>query len=195
MFVDDSRAHPDPSLSIIQGYNDKRIAEINLQISLAEAKGTKEANTAGRAMSEEAVQKRKAREQRRVLEKAKSAATAGNQHLEGFLNPHDASTNISHTMESELPASSAPAYTVTVPASSISLPWYTAQESIYPMISQAKKAGVWNYPSTLHERARCGVFRGLWEQGYFMGGGIKFGGDYLVYPGALSCRSGIHYGN
>ena len=35
----------------------------------------------------------------------------------------------------------------------------------------------------MEERARCEVFRDLWKKGYYMGGGSKLGGDWLVYPG------------
>ncbi|KAH6919019.1 hypothetical protein BKA70DRAFT_1249038 [Coprinopsis sp. MPI-PUGE-AT-0042] len=75
-------------------------------------------------------------------------------------------------------------YTITIPASSSSLSWYTPSEAnTYASLEEAREAGVWDYPSNLEERARCGVFRDLWKQGYYMGGGIKFGGEYLVYPG------------
>ena len=56
----------------------------------------------------------------------------------------------------------------------------------YETLDAARTAGVWVYPSSAEERARCEVFRDLWEQGYFMGGGSKFGGDWLVYPGACA---------
>ena len=29
---------------------------------------------------------------------------------------------------------------------------------------------------------RCAVFTDLWERGYYLTGGEKFGGDFLVYP-------------
>ena len=77
-------------------------------------------------------------------------------------------------------------YTVTVPASSVELPWYDPSKASYATLEEAKAAGVWSYPSTLYERAKCAVFRDLWEKGHYMGGGIKFGGDFLVYPGT-SC--------
>jgi len=33
------------------------------------------------------------------------------------------------------------------------------------------------------------VFTYFWEKGYFLTGGGKFGGDFLVYPGMLQCKS------
>lgn len=62
-------------------------------------------------------------------------------------------------------------------------PWYRPDRHSYSTLESARAAGVWSYPSTLHEKARCGVFRALWEQGKFLGGGLKFGCDFLVYPG------------
>jgi hypothetical protein len=53
-------------------------------------------------------------------------------------------------------------------------------------LDAARAAHVWSYPSNAEERARCEVFRDLWEKGYYMGGGSKFGGDWLVYPGACA---------
>jgi tRNA-splicing endonuclease subunit Sen34 len=42
---------------------------------------------------------------------------------------------------------------------------------------------VWTFPSTVEERHRYIVFRDLHERGYKLTGGLKFGADYLVYPG------------
>ena len=97
------------------------------------------------------------------------------------------------------------AYTVSVPTTSYGLAWYNYDEDgdgddpasgprrrrnqpqrTYETLDAARAAGVWSYPSNARERARCEVFRDLWEKGYYMGGGIKFGGDWLVYPGASS---------
>ncbi|XP_035698913.1 tRNA-splicing endonuclease subunit Sen34-like [Branchiostoma floridae] len=41
----------------------------------------------------------------------------------------------------------------------------------------------WKYPNTDKETLRCNVFQDLWEKGYFLTSGGKFGGDFLVYPG------------
>lgn len=179
VIIDDPCAHPEPSISALQKYNNELSEAANIQISLVEAKEAKEA---GRAMSEEAVRKRKEREQKKALEKANIASSDS---PESPFVP-ESSTSISSqagAQPSNPTTPAAPAYTIVVPASSASLPWYDPQMSTYTTLARARTAGIWTYPSTLHERARCGVFRGLWQQGYFMGGGIKFGGDYLVYPG------------
>lgn len=41
------------------------------------------------------------------------------------------------------------------------------------------------YPSTEKEVLRYHVFKDLWEKGFFLTSGVKFGGDFLVYPGNL----------
>lgn len=33
------------------------------------------------------------------------------------------------------------------------------------------------------QKAKCLVFMDLWDKGYYMTSGEKFGGDFLVYPG------------
>jgi len=93
-------------------------------------------------------------------------------------------------------------YTVSVPTTSDAFAWYNYgdddndaasgprrrdqhHQRTYETLDAARAAGVWSYPANADERARCEVFRDLWEKGYYMGGGIKFGGDWLVYPGAL----------
>jgi tRNA-splicing endonuclease subunit Sen34 len=110
-------------------------------------------------MSEEAQRKRKEREKSRITDS-------------GMGTPLPEGRNVS-----SIP------YTIVIPASSSSLEWYDSSVGSYSTIEAAREAGVWDYPSDLTERARCGVFKDLWKQGYFIGGGIKFGGEYLVYPG------------
>jgi len=184
VIVDDPRAHPEPSTSTIRKHDDERIEAINLQISLVEAKEAKEATSTGRAMSEEALRKRKAREQKKALERAKAAA-ASTESSDSLFAPESSTSTSGPFVVNPVSGSTpvTPSYTVTIPTSSSSLPWYVPHKSTHTTLAWACMAGVWIYPSTLHERAKCGVFRGLWEQGYFMGGGIKFGGDFLVYPG------------
>lgn len=139
-------------------------------------------------MSEDAVRKRKLREEKRAAAAlAKSIAEGGEER------PSDSSVVVPAVSESFPPTStpetanlSEATYTVTIPAGSAShLAWYSAQEYTYSTVEAAIEAGIWSYPNDAHERAKCNVFRDLWEQGHYMGGGIRFGGDYLVYPGTF----------
>jgi tRNA-splicing endonuclease subunit Sen34 len=191
VLIDDPQAHPEPSIPELQRWATERTASIKHQTALSEAKGAKESATSGRAMTEAAIQKRKEREGKRVAEAAEAAASSD--RPSPLLDPLKANTpSLSPSPQPETPALGAPAtsastsYTVVIPASSLSFEWCNSERCTYTTIASAKAAGIWEYPSNLHERAKCGVFRGLWEQGYFMGGGIKFGGDYLVYPGLPS---------
>ncbi|XP_022088849.1 tRNA-splicing endonuclease subunit Sen34-like isoform X2 [Acanthaster planci] len=45
----------------------------------------------------------------------------------------------------------------------------------------------WMYPTSQQELLKYRVFRDLWEMGYYLTSGCKFGGDFLVYPGK-HCR-------
>ena len=124
-----------------------------------------------------------------VMVSSGSTVTPSKAHV-----PKPDSKDTSHFLLPSSPSpSSTPAtngmlpYTISIPASSSSLEWYNSHQrshtTVYTTLHEARGAGTWVYPSTLAERARCGVFKDLWKQGYFLGGGIKFGGEYLVYPG------------
>ncbi|XP_015180915.1 PREDICTED: tRNA-splicing endonuclease subunit Sen34 [Polistes dominula] len=41
----------------------------------------------------------------------------------------------------------------------------------------------WKYPNTPQEKLRYETFKDLWERGYYITTGEKFGGDFLLYPG------------
>jgi len=41
----------------------------------------------------------------------------------------------------------------------------------------------WLHPSTARERLKYAAFKHFWSSGLFVTNGVKFGGDFLVYPG------------
>lgn len=88
----------------------------------------------------------------------------------------------SPTAQAKPPAASTKeqSYSFTIPATS-DFSWYNAKK--YTTLDEARASGVWSYPQTPEEVARCRVFEDLWKQGYFMGNGLRFGGHWLVYPG------------
>ncbi|WFD18389.1 tRNA-intron lyase [Malassezia caprae] len=87
------------------------------------------------------------------------------------------------------------AYVHDTPGSSAHIPGYRpctasmqetmpgARVNTYTTLKDAYAAGVWTYPQTLAERARCAVFEDLHSKGYFLSTGLRFGGDFVVYPG------------
>lgn len=203
--VDDPSAHLSPTPAQLRKWSRDHQNSVRSQLAFIESKTAKE----GRAMSTEAIRKRKGREEKRrkaaTAKAAKDAADAHEADIEdedgdGDDNAEQADGNASTItvssgstvtpstaskssfLRSPSPVNTNLPYTISIPASSASLEWYSPKQ-IYTSLLSAREAGVWTYPSTLAERARCGVFKDLWKQGYFMGGGIKFGGEYLVYPG------------
>jgi hypothetical protein len=185
VLVDDPSAHHDPSQSALKVWKDARLNDVRQQIALTEEKGSIEASNPDRAMSENAKRKRKEREERRARAKSNITPSVPAEHSP---SPHPTSENPSQTVIGETPDNDivmpSGSYTVNIPASSSKLEWYAPSSNA--SLTIARETGIWLYPSTLQERARCGVFRDLWEKGYYMGGGIKFGGEYLVYPGMFS---------
>lgn len=41
----------------------------------------------------------------------------------------------------------------------------------------------WSFPSSKKDKLRYAVFKDLWERNYYLTAGVKFGGDFLAYPG------------
>lgn len=191
VFIDDPLAYEQPTIAQLQKWSAEQEESMKTQLAYTETKTAKEGSNPSRAMSEEALRKRKEREERKKAQAAAkdmaegvegSSSSLNLAESEGANTPTEPSTSTS-----EGPKNSSLPYTIVIPASSSSLDWYDPTECTYSTIESARLAGVWDYPSTLSERARCGVFKDLWKQGYFMGGGIKFGGEYLVYPGVYRC--------
>ncbi|KDR81826.1 hypothetical protein GALMADRAFT_152639 [Galerina marginata CBS 339.88] len=159
------------------------------QLAFAETKSAQESTAgSGRAMSAEALRKRAEREERKKAQAAAKAAAEGDASAGPSVSVVEPERISTPTPAPDSAASSSvPPYTVVIPASASSQAWYSpsapGSSCTYTSLAAAREAGIWTYPENLAERARCGVFKDLWKQGYFMGGGIKFGGEYLVYPG------------
>ncbi|KAH9930912.1 uncharacterized protein B0H18DRAFT_991791 [Fomitopsis serialis] len=186
VLVDDPAAHRTPSLDALKAWNTERAAAAQHQIALAETKEASE-KAATLSMSEEALRKRREREERRAAAaRAKALAEGEDVAVPEPAGPASAAAAVPSAADQrpDTPSAQAtPAYTVTLPGSSSALSWYDSEGCTYETIADAQAAGIWTYPADLHERAKCRVFRDLWEKGNFMGGGIRFGGDFLVYPG------------
>lgn len=196
VLVDDPRAHLPPTAAQLEKWNTERRAGVHAQLAAAEVKEA--ASAASKALSEGALRKRREREEKRAAAAlAKAVAEDSGSGL--FVPAADPGPSLHPAAQPEHPSTPRTAgsagstanlppsavYTVTVPASSpASLPWYSPDSTnTYNNIDAARAAGVWTYPTTPFERAKCAVYRDLWEKGHFMGGGIRFGGDFLVYPG------------
>ncbi|KAF8892561.1 tRNA-intron endonuclease catalytic domain-like protein [Infundibulicybe gibba] len=184
VLVDDPRAHKEPTAGQLQTWDQARKESVKQQVAQTEAKESAKETTQP-AISDAAIQKRKAREERRLAQAAAAESSSANDvNIPNLPPPRPLETPSQQTENPGQTSSSNIPHAVFIPAPSAEyINWYDPTHHTYTTIDDAKAAGIWDYPATLQERAKCGVFRGLWEQGYFMGGGIKFGGDYLVYPG------------
>ncbi|KAH7107381.1 tRNA-intron endonuclease catalytic domain-like protein [Auriculariales sp. MPI-PUGE-AT-0066] len=177
VLVDDPNAHAHaPSEEQLQQWTEARDQEVEAQHAATAAQAKKHAEKAEKLLSPEALAKRAARQ----AAKARPGATA----------PLDLGTPLEEQTPSSpatapAPVTPEPVHFVEIPFTSASLPWHasTIDAHVYPTLSAARDAGIWQYPSTAHERARCAVFAALHARGYWMGTGIRFGGEYLVYPG------------
>lgn len=198
VLVDDPTAHREPEWGQMKAWNAERIALVNAQLAATEARDVSEKQSS-RIMSEEALKKRKEREERRLAAARAKAAAEGTELPDEttiFAPSASTSSGVDTAQPTQdplaTPATGASTnanatWGVTVPADSeVELSWYSADGATYETIEAAKAAGIWSYPSTPFEHAKCEVFRDLWEKGNYMGGGIRFGGDFLVYPGAFS---------
>jgi tRNA-splicing endonuclease subunit Sen34 len=210
--VHDLAAHHTPTHSQLEEWDASRRQDITSQIALLElrkAEGRATATATSTATTTTTTpttieQKRAEREARRrqLAETAAAAAAAveadADADTEGTGAIAIGSRGSSEVRHGDATTSNA-VYTISVPTTSDTLAWYDSNKNdndndggdnmerhtyTYETLDAARAAHVWSYPSNAEERARCEVFRDLWEKGYYMGGGSKFGGDWLVYPGA-----------
>lgn len=52
-----------------------------------------------------------------------------------------------------------------------------------PTISSMSEGTLWKYPVTDEEKRQFVVFEDLWERGWWISSGIKFGGHLTIYEG------------
>ncbi|KAI0050031.1 tRNA-intron endonuclease catalytic domain-like protein [Auriscalpium vulgare] len=177
VLVDDLSAHRTPTAAQIEAWDQVWKKDIAQQVARLEREAS--VGKEDRSMSEAAVEKRKAREEKRRLAIIQKQQAEG-ESADSVFAPPPAPPPESSAGQ---PASSNIAYSVAVPTTSEEHAWYNQEGSTYATLEAARSAGIWSYPATEEEVAKCAVFRDLWEQGYYMGGGSKFGGEWLVYPG------------
>ncbi|OCH92658.1 tRNA-intron endonuclease catalytic domain-like protein [Obba rivulosa] len=181
VLIDDPQAHKAPLSQAASRWNTERKEAIKLQIAAAEVKESSE-KAAKHALSEDALRKRREREERRAAAARQKALMEGD-----FAAADTPFQDLSPVPPDARPSTptltAAAAYTLSIPVSSAVLEWYNEDGCTYSTLEDAREAGIWDYPVDAHERAKCGVFQDLWQKGFYMGGGIRFGGDFLVYPG------------
>lgn len=180
------RAFRLPTASEIEAHTRSRVDDIEaMQQEAYETSLQKRKQFERQAGDKESVQRK--REERRKAKAAAKAQQTGSDQIDLFRAEEEPPVPAKPASISATPAK-APAttsYFTTIPATSTSHPWFDpeGQSVIFEDLESARTAGVWLYPSTRLERARCTSYRRMWERGMFLGQGIKFGGEFLVYPG------------
>lgn len=176
VIIDDPRAHLGPTKEELLSWETTDTENARQQVEAAKQLTASHAQR-GVALSEAAVKKRQERQAR----KAQNASTDPDLVLHSpsttTVQPHEEHPESTSTSKRDWQ------YTIDTPSTSEQLSWYNTNGAVFETIEKATLAGIWDFPSNSQERARRGVFRALWEQGFYLGGGIKFGGEYLVYPG------------
>ncbi|GJJ12244.1 hypothetical protein Clacol_006485 [Clathrus columnatus] len=155
--VDDTHSIREPTHAELEEWNEDRKKDIQIQV---EQWKEKEKNRVSSALTD-----RKTKEGTGDVAKRQARQV-----------PKETSEGQQFTMPSTIAT-----YTITIPSMSSTLAWY--QPKRYEELAYAREAGIWTYPRTPYERASCRIFRDIWEKRYYLGSGIKFGGEYLIYPG------------
>lgn len=155
------------------------------------------ADEAQKILEQKEEQRQQQEEHRQRIEAAINQETGDARALErrrarqAAKEAREASQGTNETVPREPDALAKMPYVHHTPGTSAEIPGYhpaTAdmqQSSVnaYTTLRDAQSAGVWTYPRTLQERARCATFEALHSKGFFLSTGLRFGGDFVVYPG------------
>jgi len=178
VLVDDLNSHRPATLEESAEYQIKREQEIEEERRLTVIRDSERRNAAKevyRAQIEAADQKRRARQQQAQQIDQGSDHTAEIQ--QGMLPPDSTDDSKSTTDTSKV------AYFVPIHLQSQPPTHSPEGPNLFHHLDAAREAGLWTYPNDKYQKARCAVFSALWRQGMFLGIGLKFGCDFLVYPG------------
>ncbi|GAA5990401.1 hypothetical protein JCM5350_003685 [Sporobolomyces pararoseus] len=190
VIVDEKNSYSKPTLNQSQQYSQSRQEAIKeQQKSIYEFEEQKKLEMKEKHKDQIEL-KRKKREEKKRLELAQSREEEqGFQVFVPELKQGQETTGppstTTTTSSREPPDLSSIPYTILIDTTSSSYPWYdpTSPTTTYSTLESAKEAGVWNYPSNRLQQSKCKVFEDLWKKGFYMGIGLRFGGDFLVYPG------------
>ncbi|KAJ2917259.1 hypothetical protein MD484_g3199, partial [Candolleomyces efflorescens] len=160
ILIDDPSAHLKPSTAQLTKWDTDQQENIKSQIAAVETKNAKASLEHGKAMTEEALRKRREREERK--KKALEQATAAGES-ESPLFISDIATTAAPDAGPSTEGPSAIPYTITVPGPSSSLEWYTPHpQHSYPSIESARTAEVfgtrdiiWEWGSSLEGSTLC----------------------------------------
>ncbi|XP_044304023.1 tRNA-splicing endonuclease subunit Sen34 [Varanus komodoensis] len=81
------------------------------------------------------------------------------------------------------PADLEPSFVLPQESMMVQLPTERAHPGQEEVVDWRLPSQDWPYAGQEDHEMRCCIFRNLWERGYYITSGGKFGGDFLVYPG------------
>lgn len=178
VLIDDLNSHRPATLEESAEYKIKREQEIEEERRLTVIRDSERRNAAKevyRTQIEAADQKRRARQQQAHQIDQEFDHTAEIQ--QGMLPP-DSTDDSKSTNDTSKVAYFVPIHLQSQP------PTHSPEgPNLFHHLDSAREAGIWTYPNGKYQKARCAVFSALWRQGMFLGIGLKFGCDFLVYPG------------
>ncbi|POW01605.1 hypothetical protein PSTT_12385 [Puccinia striiformis] len=184
VLVDDLRSHRHATLEESVEYQTKRDQEIEEEQRLAvirDAERRAAAQEVYRSQIKAAEEKRQARQQQQQQQKSQQLEGRSDNPVEiqqGMI-PTDNADNAKPISNN----TSQVAYFIPIHLQSQPPTHSPEGSNVFRELEPARKAGLWTYPNDQYQKARCAVFSALWRQGMFLGIGLKFGCDFLVYPG------------
>ncbi|MBW0512075.1 hypothetical protein O181_051790 [Austropuccinia psidii MF-1] len=177
VLVDERKSHRSATIEDAHNYlatRAKEIEEETQSLALRDAERRRAMENLYQSQIAAAEEKRQARKQlqaQALIEHTTCSAA------EGMIPPDEVTEEKSGSSSANIPRY------ISIPLRS-QPPTYTPQSlQLYDNLKSAREAGLWTYPNNKAQKARCAVFSDLWRSGRFLGIGLKFGCDFLVYPG------------
>ncbi|CAB4481704.1 uncharacterized protein OCT59_001910 [Rhizophagus irregularis] len=181
ILVDDKKSHQSPTNAQIKEFEQKSFQEENKQLQeyinfieekKLKIKNLKKNNTLNHDIKEK-------------INKAKKTNLNDLKEENTLLQQKKESRNLESTPNSENKTSKVNGFApiINIKTSSTSFTWYNNNENWFDSINTAKQNNLWIWPSTLKDIQKYKIYSDLWNKGYYITSGIKFGGDYLLYPG------------
>jgi tRNA-splicing endonuclease subunit Sen34 len=185
ILVDDKKSHQSPTNAQIKNFEQNSLQEENKQlqeyINFIEEKKSKIENLRKNNILNQDIKEKKNKTKKTSLNDLKENNNTSLQQKQESQDPGNLSN-----VENKTSKVNGFAPIINIKTSSTSFAWYNDNENYFDSINIAKQNNLWNWPNTLKDIQKYKIFCDLWNKGYYITSGMKFGGDYLLYPGKFS---------